>query len=61
MDLQLWVRVKKTVYGMEKHWLSGKEKVLGEAVNKDNWFPWKKFNSKQYFLSSILDQLTGAV
>ena len=60
--LQAWV--EKIVYGAEMHWLSGKEKVLGVAISKkviltlhwcmlrtyDYWFPWKRWNCKQYFL-----------
>ena len=30
------VYVEKTVDGKEIHWLSGKEKVSGATVNKDN-------------------------
>ena len=31
-----WGRIKKTIYGMETHWLSGKEKVLSVAVSKES-------------------------
>ena len=34
MGLSLWAWVEKTVHGVETHWISGKEKVLGEAVSK---------------------------
>ena len=58
---QAWA--EKTVYGVETHWLSNKEKVIGAAVNKDDidslraherthhyWFPWKNatVNSASY-------------
>ena len=36
MGLPLRARVKKTVHGVETHWLSGKEKVLGAAVSKES-------------------------
>ena len=62
--LLLWAWVEKTVTGIETHWLSGIEKVLGTVVNKEghvhnvlghertyhNWFPWKRCNCKQCFL-----------
>ena len=34
MSLLLQARVEKTVYWLETHWISGKEKVLGVAVSK---------------------------
>ena len=34
MDWPLQGWVKKTVFGMETHWLSGKEKVPGAADSK---------------------------
>ena len=35
MGLLLWARVKKIVYGVKTHWLSGKEKVPGIVVSKE--------------------------
>ena len=35
MGLPLWGQVAKTIHGKKKHWLSGKEKVLGAAVNEE--------------------------
>ena len=29
------LQIEKTVYGIETHWLSGKGKVLGTAVNRE--------------------------
>ena len=66
LPLQAWV--ENTVSGVKIHWLSSKEKVLGAAVSKDshadsllgderihhNWFPWKMYNYKQYFLLQTL-------
>ena len=63
ISLPQWAWVKKTVCEVETHWLFGKEKVLGIAVNKEDhadsllgherthhyWFPLKRCNSKQYF------------
>ena len=51
-----WAWVKKTVHGVETHWLFGIEKIPGAAVSKEGyadsvlehermnhyWFPWKK-------------------
>ena len=34
MNLYQWARVKKTVDGVETHWLSTKEKVLSAMVSK---------------------------
>ena len=34
MDLLLWARVQKTVYGVETQWLSGKENDLSAEVSK---------------------------
>ena len=62
--LSWWAWVEKTFHGVETHWLSGKEKVLGIADSKGAHadsllgyerthhylFPWKKYHSKQYFL-----------
>ena len=67
MDLPLWAWVKKTVHGMETHWLFCKEKVqdsvvstrditdsvLGDEVTPYYWFPWKGCNYKQCFLLPI--------
>ena len=65
MGLPLWAWVEKTVYGVETHWLFGKEKIPGTAVSKEGhadnllknersfhhyWFSWIKFICKQYFL-----------
>ena len=35
MALPQWGWVEKTVYGVETHWLSCKEKVLGAMVRKE--------------------------
>ena len=64
MGLPLQIRVKKTIHQVKTHWLSSKEKVLGTVFSQKghtesllrqerahhNSFPWKKCNSKQYFL-----------
>ena len=60
MALQVSTGVEKTVYGVETHWLSGKEKVTDAAVSKEGHtghemthhyrFSWKRFNCKQCFL-----------
>ena len=61
IDLLLRSWVEKTVDAVEKYWLSGKEKVPGEAVSNDDtdnqrshqyWFPWKRCSCKQCFLLS---------
>ena len=36
MGLPLKVWARRTVHGMETHWLSSKEKVLGAAVRKES-------------------------
>ena len=36
MGLPVWSRAEKTVHGIEKHWLSGKEEFLGAMVNKED-------------------------
>ena len=65
MDLPPWAYVEKTVHGVKTHWHSSKEKVPGTVVSKEGhadsvlkhemthhyWFPWKKCNCKQCFLS----------
>ena len=62
--LPQWAWVKKTVHGVETHWLSSKNKAQGAVVNKegetdcllgherthDYWFPWKRCNNKRGFL-----------
>ena len=67
MGLSLSAWIKKTVHGVETHWLSSKEKVPDAAVTKDSdvdsllgqkrthhyWFLWKRCNHKQYFLLPI--------
>ena len=67
MALPQWTWVEKTLHGVESHWLSGKEKVLGIAASKEGHgdsvlghkrinhykFPWKRWNCKQGFLLPI--------
>ena len=63
VGLPSWAWVKKTVYRVETHWLTDKEKVSGSAFHKkghvysllghesnhDNWFPWKNCYWKRCF------------
>ena len=36
MDLQQWTWGKKQVHGVKMHWISGKEKVPGAVVWRDD-------------------------
>ena len=64
MGLPRWVRVENTIHKMEKHWLTGKEKVLDAVVSKQghpdilqeherthhDWFASKRCDSEYCFL-----------
>ena len=66
MSLLLWAWTKKTVHGVGTVTLQQRKSTRWSAVNKEShtetllrydrtyhyWFPWKRCNSKQYFLLS---------
>ena len=64
MGMPLRTRIKKTIQRVGKHWLFGKEKVLGAAIGKEGhanclqaykminhyWFSWKRGSHQLCFL-----------
>ena len=75
LGLLLWAWTKRTVHGVETNWFSGKEKVSGAAISKEDdtdsllghkkihhyWFPWKRCKCKLLSIANFFGNILSCL